>query len=68
MKEDEKNTPVIKTYSKQELAELYNVNRKTFRAWIIKIEKKLPLYSKTQQIFTPAQVVIIFEHLGDPGK
>lgn len=54
----------IKSYSKSELANLYNVNIKTFVAWL----KKMNLFDevKFKKILTPLQVKKITEHLGNP--
>jgi len=53
-----------KTYSKTQLAKLYNVSYNTFINWVKNIpELRL---SPKQRIFTPKQLEILFEHLGEP--
>jgi hypothetical protein len=54
-------TTEIKAYSKKELRALYNVSAPTLRTWIAKI---LPITDK--QLFTPAEIKLIFEHIGTP--
>ena len=53
-----------KTASKTELAKLYGVHITTLMNWI----KKIPNLKLTpnQRIFTPRQVQIIYDHLGEP--
>jgi transposase-like protein len=58
-----KQTPV-KPYSIDDLCELYGVTRKVFFSWRKLFIKKL---GKLQaRMYTPAQVKIIFEHVGFP--
>jgi predicted DNA-binding protein YlxM (UPF0122 family) len=55
----------IKSYSKAELADLYNVSSDTFAKWIKSIEDLLPHYKRSNKVFTPKQVKVIFEELGE---
>lgn len=54
----------MKTATKSKLAKLYGVHPSTFNNWIKKIPnlKLMP----NQRIFTPRQVEIIYNHLGEP--
>lgn len=54
----------IKRYTKKELTVLYNISYKTLKKWCKKI-KKLGNY---ETAYTPAQVVMIFNHLGNPEE
>lgn len=67
----------IKSYSKTELARVYNPQlcdrtaQYTFLKWIdknVKLMQELIStgYSRTDRFFTPKQVEIIVEHLGEP--
>lgn len=60
-----KNVP-IKVYSKKELRGLYGISRETFNKWLRPIKENLPNYQPTSKLLTPAQVKVIFEHLGEP--
>ena len=53
-------TTPIKSYSRKELLQLYGVSHPTFAKWI----KALALEGK--RIFTPKEVGMIFELLGEP--
>jgi hypothetical protein len=59
-----------KTYSKAELAQLYNISGKTFRVWLVPIIKAhktvFPPNFHRKKILTVKQVSIIVEHLGQP--
>jgi hypothetical protein len=57
---------VIKSYSKKELAGLYNVSTKTLNKWLQPINVKIGKYSGRS--FCLKQVKIIFEHLGEPEQ
>lgn len=50
----------IKSYSRKELLQLYGVSHPTFAKWI----KKLALDGK--RLFTPKEVGMIFDLLGEP--
>jgi transposase len=54
----------IKTYSKTELANLYEVHYETFIKWL----KRIPDLDlePNQRILTPKQVEKVFSHLGKP--
>jgi transposase len=54
----------IKSYSKSELAAAYGVSLVTLNKWICEINN-LEL-QKNCRIFTPKQVSIIVQHLGEP--
>ncbi|MBL7815205.1 MAG: DUF4248 domain-containing protein [Saprospiraceae bacterium] len=56
----------IKAYSKKELCRLYNISHDVLRRWLKPIEHLLPYYNPYARIFTPAQVKVIFETLGEP--
>ncbi|MBL0201319.1 MAG: DUF4248 domain-containing protein [Chitinophagaceae bacterium] len=55
---------MTKTKTKSELAKLYGVHASTFMNWI----KEIPNLNlkPNQKIFTPKQVGLIYEHLGEP--
>lgn len=50
-----------KTFSKKELANLYNISSKTFKRWLETIGIK-----NNKNILTPKQVNTIFEEYGCP--
>lgn len=54
----------VKTYTKSELAALYEVHSNTLYKWI----KSIPnlMLTKRQRKLTPKQVEIIVKHLGEP--
>ena len=56
----------IESYSKDELSKMYQVSATTMITWINKFKNKLPDYDGNEKIFTPKQVKIIFENLGEP--
>jgi Domain of unknown function (DUF4248) len=56
----------IKSYTKKEIRVLYNVTQDVLRRWLKPFEKDLPNYNPNARIFTPAQVRVIFEKLGEP--
>jgi transposase-like protein len=56
----------IKVYTKKELAELYEIDRRTFNKWIKKHEEKIG--EKTGRFYTTQQIKVIFEVLGLPSK
>lgn len=60
---DSKSTP--KTTSVKELREKYAVSKPTFAKWL-KSVPGLITGEKRINILTPAQVRLIFEHLGEP--
>ena len=56
----------IKAYSKKEICIMYNIKQDVLRRWLKPIEGLLPYYNPLARIFTPAQVKVIFEQLGEP--
>jgi hypothetical protein len=55
---------MIKPMNHKELAALYNICDKTLRRWLKPFEKRI---GKTNgNLFTPKQVRIIFDCLGEP--
>lgn len=54
----------VKAYSKKELSGLYGVSTWVLRQWLKPFNKKIGEYCGKS--YTPAQVKIIFEALGDP--
>lgn len=63
MTKDETPTP-IKAYNKSELAQLYGRSLKTFNAWLLPHIEKVGDFKGRS--YTPAQVKIIFQILGEP--
>jgi len=61
---------IIKTYGKNELADLYEIDLKTLHSWLDFEDVKNELlnfgYNKFQRQFTAKQVEIIFSHLAPP--
>ena len=57
---------VLKPYSSQELADLYGVNIKTFKKWMLPFEQVVG--KRLGRYYTVAQVKTIFEKLGVPGE
>ena len=51
-------------FNKKSLARQYKVSPKTLEKWLKPIEKKVGEY--TGRMFTPVQVKVIYEHLGEP--
>ncbi len=56
----------IRHYSTKELAKLYGVCDKTLLKWMKRFEKEIG--PKEGRYFTIAQVKIIFEKIGWPGR
>ena len=54
----------IKPYTHKELAALYRCSKKTLRTWLQLIEKELG--PKAGHTYSPRQVRIIVEKLGEP--
>lgn len=54
---------VIKTYGKKELASLYNINTKTLKTWCLQIPN---FRMSKNKLFTPKEVQIITQWLGEP--
>ena len=50
--------------NKKELAGKYNVSTRTLEKWLKPIEKKVGEYRG--KVFTPVQIKVIYEHLGEP--
>jgi len=57
-------TPLYKSTSKAIMAEAYNVSLHTFRKWIKPIQAHLGDY--IGRAYTPKQVALIVELLGEP--
>ena len=55
----------IKAYSKQELADLYNIGVRSMHTWLEPFKKDIG--KRYGRYYTPKQVRIIFEKLGLPG-
>ncbi len=53
-----------KSYSKTELARMYQVHYDTFKKWLVNVPE-LEI-ENGQRILTPKQVEKIFNHLGEP--
>lgn len=60
----------IRTYTRIELCESYNITSATFNTWLKPFISELTAigYTKKQRIFTPKQVKLIFERLDFPEK
>jgi|GEM_PF-1889285 len=63
----------IKSYTKQELTEMYRISSSTLRKWLnsrseLMLELEKTGYQITNKLFSPIQVRIIFKYLGDPRK
>jgi hypothetical protein len=58
----------VRTYAKSQLADLYNVHRRTFSRWLMPFIGELEKigYRKTMQTLPPVIVAFIFTHLGEP--
>jgi hypothetical protein len=56
----------IKPLSKMQLANAYNVSLETLNSWLKPFKDKIGDYRG--RMFTPKQVKIIFEELGEPGE
>ena len=59
----------MKNKSKKQLASEYNISTKTLKKWIKPILKNLNMTEKqynNKKIFTPNEVKIIYEFLGEP--
>lgn len=54
---------VIKTYSKSELANLYNINTKTLKIWCIQIPN---FKISRNKLLKPIEVKKIIDWLGEP--
>lgn len=55
----------IQAYSKKELCELYQIHRSTLKKWLhCLIQQGKIDFSK--RIFTPKEVQLIFEEIGEP--
>lgn len=61
---DEKPT-IPQTLSKRQLCQMYKVDRKTLKRWLIPFAEQLG-EPQGGRIYTPKQVKIIFENLGNP--
>lgn len=55
-----------KAYTKCQLAALYKINPATFTRWLVPFIDRVGHPHNGSRIYTPAQVAIIFECLGDP--
>lgn len=54
----------IKAYNTKQLSQLYNISPDTFRNWIKPFKDKIG--KRSGQLYTPKQVTIIFDSLGEP--
>ena len=59
-----------KSMSKQQLAEAYGVHQKTLNKWIMRANIvpeliTIEVYNRIK-VFTPAQVKVIFDKIGEP--
>ncbi len=63
MIENEPRTPV-QAYHKWELCKLYKIGERAFNAWIKPFEDRIG--KQLGKCYTPEQVRIIFECLGEP--
>jgi len=61
----EKEEYPIRTMSKSELAEAYGITRATFMKWLKPFKDRIGYHDKGHY-FTPKQVSIIFELIGNP--
>ncbi len=66
MKEEksEQATIHIKAYSTKELAKIYEVSEKIFRAWLAPFKNEIG--KKAGWFYTPKQAKIIFDKVGIP--
>jgi uncharacterized RmlC-like cupin family protein len=62
------NPPEIKAkaYNKSQLAAIYQVSRRTFMRWITRNRRAKEIEPPDGYIYTPAQVLKIFEIFGPP--
>lgn len=60
------NSFVVKTYTKSQLRDLYNVSEDTFRRWLADIVEHLPNYNPRCKILSPLQVKVLVENYGEP--
>jgi hypothetical protein len=63
MESQEKNTK-IKAMNKTQLSSAYNVGMQTLKKWLEPFENEIGVYRG--RTYTPQQVKIIFELLGNP--
>lgn len=56
----------IKSYSAKELRNLYDVSHKTFSSWLKPIKDLIGIVEGKK--YSPKQVKIIVEHLGEPDN
>lgn len=54
----------MKSYSKKELARLYNVTTVTLDSWLRPFQSEIGEYRG--RLYTPKQIAIIFSKLGEP--
>ena len=61
--------PVIKSYSKRELIDMYGTTYTTFYTWIKRagIIDEFKNYDNIR-VFTPKEVELIFDKLGEPNN
>lgn len=57
-------TKTHKPATRSQLAKWYGVSPETFKKWLIKIPELV--LDSNDRVFTPKQVGIIIEHLGEP--
>lgn len=58
-------TKTHKPATRTQLAKRYGVSTETFKKWLVKIPNLL--LDSNDRVFTPKQVGIIIEHLGEPS-
>lgn len=58
-------TFTIQAYSPKQIKTLYNVGSKTWKSWLQPICKAVG--ELKGKVYTPKQIQIIVEHLGEPG-
>lgn len=61
---EEKKHITLKAYSKKELSQIYEVDRKTFNKWLVPFEGVIG--EQNGRYFSIPQVRIIFDKLGLP--
>ncbi len=57
---------VIKTYTKQQLRDLYSISEDTLRRWLNDISEQMPKYNPRCKILSPLQVKVLIENYGEP--
>lgn len=57
----------IRSYTKKQLISMYSVSKNTFHAWLVR-NPRLKKLSGAHRIYTPKEVELIFQELGEPEK